>query len=190
MSNFPGPECGVFCISIIDTIFRSALVLLSLLRASKYHYYNGPLKVEFFKCKTIHSILFCISVLQSISLRWFVNIVPIYIISRYTCRGRFTAISHWPTIIILFLSYFILHCHGALLFSQISNLFVCGIFNHNFFVAVKKIHNLWLLNNNNKCSNQITFTQTKKPLKYRALLGVIWSCWGRYWLRHKFPRFR
>ena len=61
---------------------------------------------------------------------------------------------------------------------------------HNFFVSVKEIHNLWSLMNNNKCTNEITVTKTKRPLKYRALSGISWSWWGRYWLRHKLPGFR
>ena len=67
--NFPIPECGAFCISIIDLISKSALVFFSLLCASNYHYNKGSIKVEFIKCKTIHSRLLVISVLQSISLR-------------------------------------------------------------------------------------------------------------------------
>ena len=38
VSDCPGPERGVFSIVIVDLISRSALVGLSLLRAS--HYYN------------------------------------------------------------------------------------------------------------------------------------------------------
>ena len=55
--NLPGPEHGVFYISIIDLILRSELVLFSLLRASNYKYNKAPLKVEFFKWKMIHSRL-------------------------------------------------------------------------------------------------------------------------------------
>ena len=61
-------EHGVLCMSIPGIILRSALVLFSLLCAISYHYYKGPLKLEFFKFKTMHSILFCISVQHSISL--------------------------------------------------------------------------------------------------------------------------
>ena len=175
MSNFPGPEYGVFCIYIIDTIFKSALVLFILLFAINYHYKKGTLAVGFFKCKTIHSILFCISVLQSISLRWIINIVLICITMRYTCRDTFAAIVHWPTTIILLLLYFILNCYGTFLFSQMSHLFFCGIFKHNVFVEVKEIHNLLCIINNNKCRNQITITQTKRTLKYGELSGVSWS---------------
>ena len=38
----PGPECGVFCILIVDLILRSALVGFILLRASDYYNRKGP----------------------------------------------------------------------------------------------------------------------------------------------------
>ena len=68
--------------------------------------------------------------------------------------------------------------------------FFCGILEHNVFAAVKEIHTLIFLINNNKWRNQITVTQTKQPLKDAALLGVIWSWWGRSWLRRKLTGFR
>ena len=40
-------------------------------------------------------------------------------------------------------------------FSQISNLFMCFIFEHNIFAADKEIHNLQFLIANNKYSNQV-----------------------------------
>ena len=61
--NFPEPECCVFCILIVDLILEISLVFFSLLRAGNYHYNKGPLKVEFFKCKTIHRELLLIVVL-------------------------------------------------------------------------------------------------------------------------------
>ena len=138
----PGTERGLFCISIIDLVLRSALIFFSLLRASNYHYNKEPLKLGFFKCKTIHSRLSRISILHSISLWWVIKTVFIYIIVRYTCGGTFTAIFHLPAILLLFLLCFILNCHETLFFSLISNLFFCGIFKHNFFAAVKVIHKL------------------------------------------------
>ena len=145
LSNCPGPERGVLCISIVDIISRSTLVVFSLLRAINYHYNKGPLKVEFFKYKMIYRRLLRIYVLllQPIFLHWVINIVLIFIIARYTCRGTFSAIVHWPTTIILFLLCFILNCHGTFIFSQITSLFFCGIFEHNFFAADKEIHKLW-----------------------------------------------
>ena len=188
--NFPGPECGVFCILIIDIVLGSVLVVFSVLRARNYHYNKGPPKVEFFKCKTNHNILVHIAVLQSILIWQVINIVLIYIIARYTCGGTFSANANWPTKIILFLLCFVLNYPGTLLFSRILNLFICGIFEHNCFTAVKEIHKLWFLMNNNKCRNKVTVSQTKLTLKYWELSGASWSCWGRSWIGKKSPGFR
>ena len=49
VSDFPRPERGILCISIVDIISKRTLVLFSLLRSINYHYNNGPLKVEFIK---------------------------------------------------------------------------------------------------------------------------------------------
>ena len=136
--NCPRPEYAVFYILIIDIILRSALVLFSLLCEINDHYNKGNIKVEFFKCKTIYSILLCISVQRSIFLRWFINIVIIYIIARYTCGSKFAAIVYWPTKILLFLSCFVLNYHGTFILSQILNLFICGIFKRIFFHKSKK----------------------------------------------------
>ena len=114
-----------------------------MLRVINYHYNKGPIKVEFFKCKTIHGRFLHIAVLRSISLWWVINTILIYIIARYTWRGTFADIVHWPTTIFLFLLCFILNCHGTFLFSQIPNLFFCGISEQFFFAAVKEIHKLW-----------------------------------------------
>ena len=43
-----------------------------------------------------------ISVIQSLLLRWVINIVLIYIIARYTCIGIFADIVYWPTNILFF----------------------------------------------------------------------------------------
>ena len=137
MIDCPGPERGVFCISIIDLISRITLVLFSLLHVGKYHYNKEPLKVGIFKSKKIQSRLLRIAVLHPISLRWVIKIVLIYIIARYNCGGTFAAILHWPTMILLFLFFNMLNCHGTLIFLLVSNLFFCGIFKHNFFIAEK-----------------------------------------------------
>ena len=51
VSDFPGPECGVLFISIVDLIFGSDMLLFSLLRAINCHYNKEPLKVDCFKYK-------------------------------------------------------------------------------------------------------------------------------------------
>ena len=47
VNDCPGPEHGIFCILIVDPIFRSSLVLFSMLRVIYYHFNKGPLKVDF-----------------------------------------------------------------------------------------------------------------------------------------------
>ena len=44
---------------------------------------------------------------------------------------------------------------GCFVSSQISNLFICFIFEHKMFVAEKAIHNIQFLITNNKYSNQV-----------------------------------
>ena len=63
--NFPSLDRGVFCILIVYLISKIALALFILLLSSNYHYKKVPLKVDFVKCKTIHSELLPIVVLQS-----------------------------------------------------------------------------------------------------------------------------
>ena len=106
-------------------------------------------------------------------LWWVINIVLICIITGYNCVGSLSAIVHWPKTIMLFLSYFILNHNVILFFSNILNLLLCNIFEHNVSLHMKKsttfqssiIHNIM------------------QPLKYGSLLGVGWLWWGRYWLR-------
>ena len=134
--------------------------------------------------------MLCIAVLHSISLMWVINIFFIYIIARYTCGGTFSAIVDWYTLIILFLSCFILNCHGTFLFSQVLNLLFCGIFEQNCFAVVKEIHKLLFSINNNRCRNQIPVIQTKRPLKDGVLSSTRWLWWGRSWLRRNLHGFR
>ena len=43
MIDFPGPECGILCINIVDLISRIALIGFSMLCASNYYYSEGPI---------------------------------------------------------------------------------------------------------------------------------------------------
>ena len=99
---------------------------------------------------------------------------------RYICC--YVLLAYNDSVILL---CFTLNCPGTLLFSKISNLFICGIFGHNLFAPDEEIHYLQFLIINNKCRNQVPVTKTKWPLKYGALSGVGWLWWGRSWLRHK-----
>ena len=51
VSDCPRPERGVFCILIVDIIFKSALVLLSLLCARNYQYKKGPVIADIITTK-------------------------------------------------------------------------------------------------------------------------------------------
>ena len=135
----PGPEHGVFYISIVDIILRSALVGFSLLRASNYYYRKGQVIVDNLTIFTIHGRLLCITLLQSISLKWEINIfisindivlkngqnVPLYI--KLQWYSYFCHFSDWSMF------------HKV--FSQISNLCFLLYFMSQFFEAVKEFHN-------------------------------------------------
>ena len=43
VSYWVGPDCGIFCILIVDIILRSSLLDFSLLRAINYHCNKGPI---------------------------------------------------------------------------------------------------------------------------------------------------
>ena len=112
------------------------------------------------------------SALQSLLIQWIINIFLINIIAIYTCTGILASFFHWPMTFMLFILYLVLHYHGTLLFSQILNLFICGIFEYLCFLEVREIHKLSSLTNNNKCRSQGTVTQNKIPLKDWVLLGA------------------
>ena len=72
------------------------------------------------------------SALQSLLIQWIINIFLINIIAIYTCTGILASFFHWPMTFMLFILYLVLHYHGTLLFSQILNLFICGILDATF----------------------------------------------------------
>ena len=67
-----------------------------------YHFDKRPGSVYSVTCKQLPlqqgACLLRIYVIQSISLRWAINIVLIHIIARYTCVYIFAAIFHWTTV--------------------------------------------------------------------------------------------
>ena len=65
VSEFPGPERGIFGISIIDIISRNALIGFSLLHASYYYNRKGPVIVDNLMIIIIHRGLFIIIILHS-----------------------------------------------------------------------------------------------------------------------------
>ena len=116
-----------------DLILGSTLSVFSLLRASNYPYNKGG---------------FCYTFLLYSHYRYGkISILFLFLLSqKYNYVGIFDAIVHWPTVILLFLSYCLLNCHGNFIFSKILNMFICGIFEHNFFQQTKKsiTSNFWL----------------------------------------------
>ena len=110
--------------------------------------------MELFKWKIIHIKLLCISVQQSLFIRWFINIVIIFINSRYTWGGILADIIHLPKTILLFLSCLLLNCHRTFLFLQKLNLFIFGIFNYHIFAAVKTIYKFWFLSTTTSANNK------------------------------------
>ena len=74
------------------------------------------------------------------------------------------------------LSCFILNCHITFLFSQILNLFICGIFEHKLFAVDKSIHNLQFLITNNKYSNQVYVIKQSNNWKTWIYQGSDDSC--------------
>ena len=59
---------------IRNLISKSALQLFSLLRASNYHYKNGPVIVDNITIKKIHKGIFIIVIIHSKLKRWVINI--------------------------------------------------------------------------------------------------------------------
>ena len=84
------------------------------------------------------------------------------------CRqsNTFTDIFYWPTMTLLFVSFFILNCRRNLLFSQISILFICANSKHKFFAADKEIHYLRFLIIIINLQTSSSCYQTKHPLQY------------------------
>ena len=73
---------------------------------------------------------------------------------------------------------FILNCHGTFLFSQILNLFICSIFENDFFSADKSIHCLLFSIINNKCKNQVTVIKQSNHWKRDKYQGLDDCCEG------------
>ena len=104
-------------------------------------------------------------------LQWVINIVLIHIISIYTCIAILAAIVHWTTTILSFLSCFISKCHGTLLFSQISNMFICAIFEHIFFSDDKEIYYIRFSIINKRYRNQVPVVKPRYHWKTEHYKG-------------------
>ena len=131
MSNFRNPEHGFLCIYIVDIISKSALVLFTILSASRNHFQKHPIIFDHIKCKTIHRGLLVILILQS-NFIWL--LIDINFMITFLWWGENIDIMwHCP------LNYddnfmsimFIIKCHASLLFSWFPIQWFPGIFFHN-----------------------------------------------------------
>ena len=82
MSDYLGPESGIFCIFIVDIFLRSALVGFSLLCAIGYYYKKGPVLVDYVMILMTHGRSFCITLLQLILLLWDINVIFFFLRDR------------------------------------------------------------------------------------------------------------
>ena len=78
--------------------------------------------------------------------------------------------------ILLFVSCFIINCCGTLIFSQISDLFICAIFEHNNFEAAKEIHYFWFFILNNKCRYQVPVITQNNNWNTEQYCGLANCC--------------
>ena len=72
----------------------------------------------------------------------------------------------------------IINNYRTFLFSQIPNLFICGIFEPNCFVADKEIYILKLLITNNKYTNQVSVIKQSNHRKMGLDQGLSDHCEG------------
>ena len=73
---------------------------------------------------------------------------------------------------------FHLNFHIPYFFSQISNLFICDIFEQNLFASDKAIHNLRFLIINNKYSNRVSVIKPSDHWKTGLYQGSADHCEG------------
>ena len=135
MSDWPGPERGVFCIEIVDLISRSALVGFSLLRASNYYYRKGPVIVDNLTILTIHIRLLCITLLQ-IYCYGEISILFLFIFTRFFWKLTKFSIVYITTMILFFLSFFILKYPLSIFLTYFESV-LSFYFKPQFFEAVK-----------------------------------------------------
>ena len=191
MSNCPRLERGAFCILIIILISKNSLVLLSLLRTINYHYNKGLLKVEFIKCKTIQRRLLLILILQSISLKWVIEIVLIFILVISNNKKYIMCYFSLTHNDIIILDMFCIKLSWNFVYltnikSVVSWIFVVTIFSKQSKNSIR--FNFDRQHTSQK--KQIIFTPTQKPPKDGALLRLRRLWYGRSWLRRTLTGFR
>ena len=132
--------CGLFWCIIWNNVKFVVIYLFSL------HQHTAPSNIT----SQQHSVS---------SPQHVINIVLVYIITIYTCVSSFSAIVHWFTKMLVFLSCCISNYRRNILFSKIYNLLLCDIFGLNYLLQTSK-------------STTFQFSiicNVVLPLKYRAL---------------------
>ena len=101
--DFPSPELGVFCIYIVGFISKSALVLFTLLRASKHHFQKAPCYIwpyyVQYNTRRVNGYFWSTFKIARVSNRCYV-----FTFFSWYCTKKWTlcAIVHWTTMITLF----------------------------------------------------------------------------------------
>ena len=107
-----------------------------------YQYNKRRIKVEFIKCKTIHSGLLLIFLLQLTSLRWFIGMV-LFLFSWYRATKRqnifYYLLTHNDSLI---LDMFMINCHGNFFSHKYLICCILNIFCHIFSKQSKNSINL------------------------------------------------
>ena len=127
MRDCPGPEHGVFCISIVDRILRSALAGFSLLCVSNYYYRKGLVIVDIFTILAIYGRLFCINLLQSLFPWWEINFV---LFMSFLRIGQNIALYIELQLYLIF-CHFSDRCIFYLFFSRIESVLFCYFCNYS-----------------------------------------------------------
>ena len=154
--NCPGSELGIFCISIVDIILRSVLVVFGLLRASNYHYNSGP-------------ICYVLPFYSTVSYQY-----CSYLYHREIHLCRYI---HWycPLTYKVYIIPIMFYLKMSQIFAFLTNIKSVHLQyfrNTTFFWQTKKSINFDFLIIYSKCRNQVPFTKTKQPMKHGSLSAV------------------
>ena len=110
MRYFHRPDCGIFCIMFVDIIYKSTMVLFSLLCVSYYHINMDPLNVEFIN--DTNRIVTYFRYTVNIAMVGYQNFSYLNYqkiqLKRYIC-----CCFYWSTMILLYSTCCIFDCHGT-----------------------------------------------------------------------------
>ena len=173
MINYYQPEYGVFCVSIIDLIYRSALVVFTLLRKSNYHY---------FKCTVCYVLppysQYCYVKLPMLFI--FISLLHMYIF--FYCPLIYDGFD------IFIIIYFKLSRNFDFL-TNIESIHLYYFWTQQFWSRQRNPLPL-IFNHQQEVQISSYFSHTKTLLKDGELSWVGWFLWRRSWVKHKSPGFR